>query len=158
MKTGVEQSIYAILLLNMLPDRAVLPGEAISQQLNASPTYFQKLLRKLVSADLVASVPGVKGGFKLKKRPEEICVYDVYLAVEGQQALYSPSGILADMLKLEPEEENCLLAGLMEEAEIAWKSVMQRETIATLAEKMKEQRFLTKTEKLEQWLKEKMVS
>ena len=125
MKTGVEQSVYAILLLNMLPSKAVLPGEAISQQLNASPTYFQKLLRKLVSAGLIASVPGAKGGFKLQKRPEEICVYDVYLAVEGRQSLYSPSGILGDMLNLETKEDSCLLAGLMEEAETAWTKVMQ---------------------------------
>lgn len=157
MKTGVEQSVYAILLLNMLPSKAVLPGEAISQQLNASPTYFQKLLRKLVSAGLIASVPGAKGGFKLQKRPEEICVYDVYLAVEGQQSLYSPSGILGDMLNLETKEDSCLLAGLMEEAETAWTKVMQRETIASLAEKMTEQRFLRQTEMLEQWLKDKMV-
>lgn len=157
MKTGVEQSVYAILLLNMLPSKAVLPGEAISQQLNASPTYFQKLLRKLVSAGLIASVPGAKGGFKLQKRPEEICVYDVYLAVEGQQSLYSPSGILGDMLKLETKEDSCLLAGLMEEAETAWIKVMQRETIASLSEQMKEQRFLRQTEMLEQWLKDKMV-
>jgi hypothetical protein len=45
MKTGVERSVYAILLLNMLPDKAVLPGEASSQQLGASATYFQKLLK-----------------------------------------------------------------------------------------------------------------
>lgn len=158
MKTGVEQSVYAILLLNMLPGKAVLPGEAISQQLNASPTYFQKLLRKLVSAGLIASVPGAKGGFKLQKQPEEICVYDVYLAVEGRQSLYSPSGILSDMLNLETAEENCLLAGLMEEAETAWTAVMQRETIASLAEKMTEQRFQAQAQALEQWLKEKMVS
>ena len=158
MKTGVEQSVYAILLLNMLPGKAVLPGEAISQQLNASPTYFQKLLRKLVSAGLIASVPGAKGGFKLKKRPEGICVYDVYLAVEGRQSLYSPSGILGDMLNLETAEESCLLAGLMEEAETAWTTVMQRETIASLAEKMKEPQFHAQTQALEQWLKEKMVS
>ncbi|MDN7244928.1 RrF2 family transcriptional regulator [Planococcus shenhongbingii] len=158
MKTGVEQSVYAILLLNMLPDKAVLPGEAISQQLNASPTYFQKLLRKLVNADLIASVPGVKGGFKLKKKPEEICVYDIYLAIEGRQSLYSPSGILGDMLELEQEDACCLLSDLMDEAENAWKSVMKRETIATLADKMKEQRFLTKTETLQQWIQKKMVA
>lgn len=82
MKTGVEQSVYALVLLNMLPDKAVLSGEAISQQLGASATYFQKLLRKLVTADIITSVPGIKGGFKLKKSPEDIRVYDVYLAVE----------------------------------------------------------------------------
>lgn len=41
MKTGVEQSVYALVLLNMLPDKAVLPGEAISQQLGTSATYSE---------------------------------------------------------------------------------------------------------------------
>ncbi|MGI2327894.1 RrF2 family transcriptional regulator [Planococcus sp. YIM B11945] len=158
MKTGVEQSVYAILLLNMLPNKAVLPGEAISQQLNASPTYFQKLLRKLVSADLIASVPGVKGGFKLIKKPEDICVYDVYLAIEGRQSLYSPSGILEDMLDLEKEESCCLLTGLMSDAEAAWKAVMKKETIASLAQKMTEPRFQPKTQDLQRWIQEKMVA
>ncbi|HSP21523.1 MAG TPA: Rrf2 family transcriptional regulator [Planococcus sp. (in: firmicutes)] len=157
MKTGVEQSVYAILLLNMLPRKAVLSGEAISQQLNASPTYFQKLLRKLVSADLVASVPGVKGGFRLKKRPEEICVYDIYLAIEGRQSLYSPSGILGDLLELEKAEVSCLLTDLMDEAESAWRAVMERETIASLAQKMEEQRFQPKAAELQHWLNEKML-
>lgn len=158
MKTGVEQSVYAILLLNMLPGKAVLSGEAISQQLNASPTYFQKLLRKLVSADLVASVPGVKGGFRLKKRPEEICVYDIYLAIEGRQSLYSPSGILGDLLELEKTETSCcLLTDLMDEAESAWRAVMERETVASLARKMEEQRFQPKAAELQQWLNEKML-
>lgn len=157
MKTGVEQSVYAILLLNMLPGKAVLSGEAISQQLNASPTYFQKLLRKLVSADLIVSVPGVKGGFRLKKRPEDICVYDIYLAIEGRQSLYSPSGILGDLLELEKNEYGCLLTDLMNEAESAWKTVMKRETIASLAQKMKEQRYQPKAAELQQWLNEKML-
>lgn len=156
MKNGVEQSVYAILILNMLPDRAVLPGEAISLQLGTSPTYFQKLLRKLVSADLITSVAGVKGGFKLKKKPEDIRVYDVYLAIEGQQSLYSPSGILDDMLKLEKEEECCLLSDLMDEAESAWKTVLKRETIASLYLETAN-RFPEKVEGLKEWMQERMV-
>jgi len=156
MKTGVEQSVYAILILNMLPDRAVLPGEAISQQLGTSPTYFQKLLRKLVSADLITSVAGVKGGFKLKRKPEEIRVYDVYLAIEGQQSLYSPSGILDDMLELEKEEECCLLTDLMDEAELTWKTVLKRETIASLYGETTN-RFPEKVEGLKEWINERMV-
>lgn len=158
MKTGVEQAVYAILLLNMLPDKAVLPGEAISQQVSASPTYFQKLLRKLVSAGLITSVPGVKGGFKLTKRPEDLCVYDIYLAIEGQKSLYSSSGILGDMLELEKDENCCLLTDLMDEAEDAWKSVMKQETIAVLARKMQEQRFNAKMENLKRWIQDKMVA
>ncbi|KMY28525.1 transcriptional regulator [Lysinibacillus xylanilyticus] len=154
MKTGVEQSVYAILILNMLPDKAVLPGEAISQQLGASPTYFQKLLRKLVSADLITSVPGVKGGFKLKKKPEDIRVYDIYLAVEGQQSLYSSSGVFLGMFDV--EESSCLLTNLMEEAELSWKSVLKSETVASLFEELNEN-YQPKVQLLHEWIKEKMV-
>ncbi|MGH2316767.1 RrF2 family transcriptional regulator [Planococcus sp. SE5232] len=157
MKPGVEQSVYAILLLNMLPDKAVLPGEAISQQLRTSPTYFQKLLRKLVSAGLIASVPGVKGGFKLNKKPEDINVFDIYVAIEGQQALYTSSGVLGDLLELEEPERCCLLTDLMIDAENAWRFRMEQETIAVLSEKMEEQRFQEKTKKLTEWLSQKLV-
>lgn len=157
MKPGVEQSVYAILLLNMLPDKAALPGEAISQQLGTSPTYFQKLLRKLVSAGLITSVPGVKGGFKLNKKPENISVFDIYMAIEGQQALYSPSGVLGDLLELEEPERCCLLTDLMLEAESAWRLRMEQETIAVLSERMKEQYFQEKTRKLTDWLAQKLV-
>lgn len=155
MKTGVEQSVYAILILNMLPDKAVLPGEAISQQLGASPTYFQKLLRKLVSADLITSVSGVKGGFKLSKKPEDIRVYDIYLAIEGQQSLYSSCGVLHGMLDLK-EDGCCLLTNLMEEAESSWKSVLKRETIASLHEDIKVG-YPPKVQLLQEWVREKMV-
>lgn len=156
MKTGVEQSVYAILILNLLPDKAVLPGEAISQQLGASPTYFRKLLRKLVRADIIVSVPGGKGGFKLKKRPEEIRIYDIYLAIEGQQSLYSASGVLDELLDLEDEHRCCLLTDLMEEAESSWKSVLKQETIASLDAKTNN-RFQPKVQLLQEWVKERMV-
>ena len=157
MKTGVEQSVYAILMLTMLPEKAVLPGEAISQQLGTSPTYSQKLLRKLVSANLISSVPGVKGGFKLIKKPEEIRVYDIYLAIEGHQSLYSPSGIFDDMLDLEIEDRCCLLTDLMDEAETVWKTVLKRETIASLSNEILADRFQEKTVVLQKLINEKMV-
>ncbi len=157
MKTGVEQSVYAVLLLNMLPDKAVLHSEVISEQIGASPTYFQKLLRKLVNADLIMSVPGVKGGFKLKRKPEDIRVYDIYVAIEGQQSLYSPSGILNDVLELEHEDGCCVLGELMEEAEASWKSVLKRETIATLAEQVESRRFDIHLSELKNWVEENMV-
>ena len=157
MKTGVEQAVYAILLLNMLPEKAVLPGEAISQQLGTSPSYSQKLMRRLVSADLIASVPGVKGGFKLKKKPQEIRVYDIYLAIEGHQSLYSPSGILDDMLDLEEEDRCCLLTDLMDEAEDAWKTVLKRQTIASLSDEVQAERFQEQVATLQELIHKKMV-
>ncbi|WP_285767081.1 Rrf2 family transcriptional regulator [Peribacillus sp. SI8-4] len=156
MKTGVEQSVYAILLLNFLPEKAVLPGDVISQQLGGSATYFQKILRKLVSADLLTSVPGIKGGFKLKKNPEDIRIYDVYLAIEGKQSLYSSSGIFHDMLNLK-EKDICMLSDLMEEAESSWKNILKRETIASLTEEIDKKCPKENLQMLKKVINEKMV-
>jgi len=157
MKTGVEQAVYAILLLHLLPERAVLPGEAISEQLGTSPSYFQKILRKLVRADLISSVPGVKGGFKLMKKAEDIRVYDIYLAIEGQQSIYSSSGIFDDMFELEEENKCCLLTDLMEEAESVWKTVLKRETIASLLSELHTDRFQEEVELVQELIQEKAV-
>lgn len=157
MKTGVEQAVYAIMILSMLPDKAVLPGEAISEQLKTSPTYSQKLLRRLVSENLIASVPGAKGGFKLQKNPEEIRIYDIYLAVEGHQSLYSSSGILDDLLELEEERCSCLLTDLMDEAESEWKKVLKRQTIADLRADIHAERFKEKLVTVQQLIEERMV-
>ncbi|MDB1922083.1 hypothetical protein PMY56_10075 [Clostridium tertium] len=56
-------------------------------------------------------------------------MYDIYLAIEVHQSIYSSSGVLNDMLELECGDRCCLLSGLMEEAEESWKSVLNGETI-----------------------------
>lgn len=94
MKTGVEQSVYAMVLLHFLPSKAVLPADAMSNQLGASLIYSQKLLIKLIHADLITSVSGVKGGFQLKKKPEDIYIYDVYVTNEESSDISMRSFLL----------------------------------------------------------------
>ncbi|MGM7637171.1 RrF2 family transcriptional regulator [Bacillus sp. Hm123] len=156
-KTGVEQSVYTLILLNMLPEKAVLPGEAISLQLGTSRTYSLKLLRKLVNADLISSTAGVKGGYKLNKKSEDISIYDVYIATTDDQSLYSPSGILKDMLDLGEDDDCCLLMELMDEVESAWKYILKRETIASLYERIQVPKFQEKLVAVQQMINEKMI-
>lgn len=157
MKIGVEQSVYAVMILSMLNDKELLQGERLSECIGASPTYFQKLLRKLVSTNIVTSTSGVKGGFKLNKNPEEITVYDIYLAIEGQQSLYSPSGIFDEMMDFDHKNKGCLLDGMMMEAEESWKAILKSETIASLHNKAKEAQFIINFEKLKTWVNENKV-
>lgn len=156
MKTGVEQAVYALLIMNFLPNKAVVPGEVISEHLGASPTYFQKILRKLVAADLVASVPGKKGGVKMKCDPQAITIYDVYLAIEGKQSLYSSTGVFYDLLNIQ-EKKVDILSSLMGEAEQSWKEILKRETIYSLDEKIKETCPEESIEQLCNAIQDKMV-
>ncbi|KWU67426.1 transcriptional regulator [Bacillus mycoides] len=157
MTAGVEQAVYALLLLNRLPKQAMLSGESLSQQLHVSPTYLQKLMRKLVRAGLVSSVPGVKGGFRLLAVPENIRIYDVYIAVEGVESLYHSNGIYHTMFQLK-ENTTCLLSDVMEEAENAWKSILKHTTILSLHQALNNTSSKGSLTKIDSWLKEKIVS
>lgn len=156
MKTSVEQAIYAVAILALLPEKAVLPGDAISEQLKTSPSYSQKLLRRLVREGLIHSVPGAKGGFKLMRKPEEITIYDIYIAMEGHQAFYTPSGIFDDLLEAE-EDYDCLLVSFMDEAEVAWKAVLKKQTIAKLVTELEQSKFQERVQKIKQIMAERMV-
>jgi Rrf2 family protein len=68
------------------PERVVTRAEIETQQ--AVPTHFlSKILRTLVGAGLLESVPGARGGFRLGRPPEAISVRDVYESVEGRLCL-----------------------------------------------------------------------
>lgn len=58
------------------------------------------------------------------------------------------------MLELEKEDACCLLTDLMDEAESTWKTVLKRETIASLYEETTS-RFPEKVESLKEWIQEK---
>lgn len=156
-KTGVEQSVYALLMLNLLPADAVLTADVISDRLGASPSYFQKLLRKLAKANLITSVSGVKGGFKLKKSPEDITVYDVYLAIEGSKNIFTSDNIIHEVLELEKQEQSCLLSSMMTEAETALQQVFERETIASIAKKLEALHYIEEYSALKNSIFTKMV-
>lgn len=79
------------------------------------------------------------------------------MAIEGHQSLYSPSGILEDLLELEEEKCKCVLNDLMDEAEAAWKTVLKRQTIADLQKEIEAKRFKEKIMTLEQYIEERMV-
>jgi Rrf2 family protein len=131
-KSGMEQAVCTLMLLARLPDHALLKSDAISERLEVSPSYLKKLMRLLVQAGLVDSIPGAKGGFKLAKRPEEITLYDVFLAVEGRGTLYQGRGVLPTVLACEQEHvADCVLHRVMKKAEHAWAQVLAEETLAS---------------------------
>ena len=61
------------------------------------------------------------------------------------------------MLDLEKEDTGCLLTDLMGEAESVWKSVLKRETIASLSDGIQTERYQEKVEFLQELIREKMV-
>ena len=89
----VEQGIYVVLILSLEKDHRPLRSTELSRILSVSDSYLKKILRKLVLAGIIVSNPGKEGGFQLARSVEEISIYDIYAALEGERCELKMSGI-----------------------------------------------------------------
>ena len=99
--------------------------------------YLAKLLKALVADEVLTSVPGVNGGYRLARRPEQITVLDVVRAVNGHSGMFHcaeirqrrPVGLTAAQCR-----QPCGIAKVMYEAELAWRNSLAAATVADLIE------------------------
>ncbi len=61
-----------------------VPVQAISEQSHLSMRFLQGIVSRLSKANLLRTVPGVKGGIMLARQPEKISILDIIEAVEGK--------------------------------------------------------------------------
>jgi len=70
-----------------------LKSESIACFVKTNPVVIRRLLPELAKADLVETQAGAHGGSRLKKKPEEISLWEIYQAVESSAAfsVHQPS-------------------------------------------------------------------
>jgi len=88
-------------------------------------------------------VSGPRGGFLLARRPENITVLDIVLALEGQDPAFRCEAILGNVPEPDRQENfarTCLISQTMRQAELAWRQALARQSIAGIADSM-ERRF-----------------
>ncbi len=56
----------------------------LSEKLGHSKFNIGKVLQRLVKDGIFTSFRGPAGGFKLKKKPADILIYDIYRSIEGE--------------------------------------------------------------------------
>ena len=81
----LEEDVYVLLILATQKDQQALKSKTLSKLLEVSDSSLKKVLRQLVVNNLIESTASKDGGFKLKKRINEISLKDVMAAVEGEE-------------------------------------------------------------------------
>jgi Rrf2 family protein len=61
--------------------------QVIAEELRASVAHLQKVMQRLVKANLIKSSRGPKGGYLLVAKPESLHLIEVYEAIEGKLVL-----------------------------------------------------------------------
>ena len=72
-----------LLCISRLEGDQPVPKKRIAEQEGISTDYIEQIIVPLKNAGLVSSVRGLRGGFRLAKSPNDITVYDILAASEG---------------------------------------------------------------------------
>jgi Rrf2 family protein len=83
----VDYAVRALSYLAAQPAERVVSRTEIQDRQCIPPHYLSKILRKLVTAGYLVSVPGARGGFRLSAAAERINMRDVYECIEGPLCL-----------------------------------------------------------------------
>ena len=76
-------AMHAMLLLASTPDKSISNKE-ISKKLLVSADHLSKVMQRLHNSGLIISERGPKGGYKLAQSPEDINLYRIYQAIDGE--------------------------------------------------------------------------
>lgn len=87
MKIFTEKVKYAIAslfeLAKIYDQDSVMQKKEIAKKQNIPESFLEQLLLILKRHNLVESIRGAKGGYKLKRPPSEISIFDIVSALEG---------------------------------------------------------------------------
>jgi Rrf2 family protein len=132
---GVEQAIHSISMMSSLTEGGVLSAAALAEFHGVSTSYLLKHLQALSGARLVETVPGPKGGYRLAKKPSEITLLDIVLAVEGPAPAFRCSEIRQRGPNPLPGRyftKPCGINAAMLKAEKAYRAELAKVTIADI--------------------------
>ncbi|MET8865435.1 Rrf2 family transcriptional regulator [Nonomuraea sp. NPDC004580] len=136
MGEGVEWGLHCCLALAWLEDEAPIPTGKLAELFELPPVYLKKRLQDLVRAGILASVPGVKGGFRLARAPERITLLEVVAAIEGRDEAFRCTEIRQKGAGAEEPPtafaKPCGVVIAMRRAELAWRRELAAQTVADL--------------------------
>ena len=111
----VDYAVRALCYMAAQPEGRISPRAEIQERQSIPPHFLSKILRSMVSAGILLSVPGARGGFRLGVDPADISVRAVYESVEGPLALIEC---------VEGEDRACCFAPVCTQIDI-WRGAQQ---------------------------------
>ena len=83
----VDYALRAVIYLSLQKEGRPVPVSEIASHRLIPQKFLEKIIKRLIHADLVHSHRGAHGGYTLARQPEQISFRDVIEAVEGPISL-----------------------------------------------------------------------
>jgi len=154
---GVEWGVHACVLLAVLPADAALPAARLAEYHGVPSAYLAKHLQALARAEVLETVKGPRGGYRLSRSPAEITVLDVVEAIDGDEPAFRCTEIRRRGPSAAPAREYRLPCGIhrvFTSADEAWRAELATTTIADLVVGVVNEAPRVTLEKAARWLDE----
>lgn len=119
---GVEYAFHSLFYMVDLPEHKSVGIREIAKLNRITESYLSKVFAKLRKAGIVRSIAGVKGGYELARRAEDISFWDIIEAIEGASYFFQcveirKKNIFVDDPSLFTDKCPCLIKVVIQEAE-----------------------------------------
>jgi Rrf2 family protein len=158
MSEGVEWTAHACALLAALPPGIGLPANALAEFHDLAPAYMAKHMQALARAGVVESVRGAGGGYRLAKKPQDVTLWDVYEAIEGEEPAFRCSEIRQQgpCTGLSDYRKPCEINAIFGRAEAAWRSELKSVSLADIVADLARKQTPARRAQLTEWLRAKL--
>lgn len=139
---GVEYAFHSLFYMIGLPEGKTVGIRRIAELHGITETYLSKIFTKLRKAAIVKSIPGVKGGYELARKAEDITFWDVIEAVEGPSYLFQcaeirKKNIFVDDPSVFSDKCPCLIKVVIQEAEDTFRDSLRARSLQWLFDRVR---------------------
>jgi len=136
---SVETGLHCLVSLVNPPASGTPSTRELAEFQGVSPSYVAKLFTKLAKAGLIASAEGINGGFRLKKDPSKISLWEVINILEPNKPLFKCREIRQDFVLFDNKPPRWVKCGLcpihaaMREAENSMRQSLENTFLTDIA-------------------------
>ncbi len=127
-------ALHLMLELAMQDEGVNLSVKTVAENRGISEKYLEQIIPVLVRSELVHSVRGARGGYRLVKSPEEYTVGLILRTVEGS---LSPVSCMDDEVNQCARCKACVTLDLWEQIDAAIGNIVDHVTLADLVDKQR---------------------
>lgn len=129
-------ALHSLLLLEG-PDGGFTSSDWISGSVNTNPVFIRRILAELKRAKLVEGTHGRAGGYRLRRDPREVTLWDVYQVFREEEGPFA--------LHAKKPNPQCPIGGRIQkhlkavyaETDDSMRKVLSKSTLASLRERIR---------------------
>ncbi len=154
---GIEWGVHVCTLLAALPEGGALPAAKLAEFHDVPAAYLAKHLQALARAEVLQTMKGPRGGYRLARPPAQITLLDVVEAIDGDEPAFRCTEIRRRGPTSMPARyypHPCGIHAAFDRADEVWRAELRATTIADLAMSVMRDASRPAIEKGVRWLGE----